>query len=45
MGEPVISVGLRLIGNLILVWRCFFIAALFFERKNDTDDHLIVEGL
>jgi hypothetical protein len=45
MGELVISIGLRLIGNLILIYRRLCVAALFFERENDTDDYLIVEGL
>jgi hypothetical protein len=45
MGELVFSIGLRLIGNLILIYRGIRVAALFFKLENDLDDHLIVEGL
>jgi len=45
MGELFMSIGLRLIGNLILIYRGLCGTALFFELENDLDDRLIVEGL
>jgi hypothetical protein len=44
MGKRVISIGLRLTGNLVLIYKGLSVAALFFELENDTDDHLVVEG-